>query len=144
MTTTTRTSTLDDLDSWAEVRSYACLGMHAATATRGATQVLVLLLESAYGTGLALSAVQGGLRAQDRRRLHRLGLREGSTGIWLAAVPRPRPPREDGVLASIQASRAYQDARGDLVLHVLRDALRVDLDSVVVSLEEDDWLEDEE
>lgn len=144
MTTTTYDRTLDGFGTRQELRDHLRFDLRPAGAARGTTQSQLLLLHDAHETLLGVAASYGRLRAQDRRRLHRLGLREAAPGTWLAHVPRPRPPRSDGVVARLAARRAFDAARGDLVLHVLRDALQVDVESVVLVLEPDELLEDDE
>lgn len=144
MTITTYDRTMDGFGTWPELRDHIWFDLRTAEAARERTQFVLLLLDDAFETLLAVGASHGRLRAQDRRRLHRLGLREGAPGTWLAHVPRPRPDRSDGVVARLEARRAFDAARGDLVLHVLCDALQVDLESVVLVLEPDELLEDDE
>ena len=64
--------------------------------------------------------------------------------MWLARVPQQPPPATAGLPEQLAAGRAHAAARGDPLPHVLRDALTVDLESVVLQFDDDELLEDEE
>lgn len=150
MTWTDLPELVDDLESWTELEELLSGGAEAVECLRTGL-VLEVIFHDWRGGALELW-VPGRLRAQDRRRLHRLGLRPTSYGtepVWTWQTPVPDVPALEPDLgralgARMAAIEEVQSALMDTVVRVLRDALRLPLSDLAVRLaREEDPLDDE-
>lgn len=138
---------VDHLESWEEVEHWLRNGAEAVLCQRA--QLVLEVGWHVRSAHLELYAVSP-LRAQDRRRLHRLGfrLRTDEPDIWAWRAPAPDVPGPEAGLAKmiradIRASGKVQRALLETALSVLRDALRLSVSDLVVHLKpQRDWLDE--
>lgn len=135
---------IEDLGSWEELEALLQSPWQAVVAGTGSRRYELSRREESGRVSLLLRLpLDGGLRAQDRRRLHRLGMRLLAPGVW--AATRSRPPLTRGQLrdvtalgAHLRASLALGTEVNTLAVEVLRDALHLDLDELSVEPEQED------
>lgn len=130
----TETTPIVDLECWQDVES--CVRQFPAGVSvvlEGGGPFVQLDVYGYRGSHLLVADDSGSLHAQDRRRLHRLGLRltPGSgTQCWTwaappAVVPPPTADHRDVMLARMRGWSTVEDDSRNQLVAVLRDGLRL-------------------
>ena len=147
---------LDQCDTWEDLedRLHSCSRVLTVIVGRDGP-VVCLDVSGWLGGSLRVTDPRDQLRAQDRRRLHRLGLRPcadtppgalAHCWTWQSSpveLPLGAPVGEL-VVARLQAGSQVAEACRDQLLAVLREGLRLDPSQLTVlpveeEREEDDW-----
>lgn len=146
--------TVDDLDCWEDLEDHLRLPSSTVTIIAGRDgPVVTMAVRGLLGGGLRVADPRDRLRSQDRRRLHRLGLRPAAgtaerTWAWEATVP--ELPDDAAVAepfsARLRALLDVSDACSRQFLAVLREGLRLEPAQLTLLLadEEDDEAYDDE
>ena len=128
-----------ELDSWDDLEDHLRTTSHLLTAVVGRDGPVVTLAVGGRAGALRLTDPRDRLRADDRRRLHRLGLRperhtDSRCWTWTATAPKlPLGARTDEqVRQRLQAWTDLDDSCRAQLVAVLRDGLRLDPSSLTV------------
>lgn len=126
---------LTSVSTWADLEKAArsCWGELRAVVHPAGPVLDLTVVGHVLGTVDVLDPLAS-LRAQDRRRLHRLGFRPvaGDLQAWSWSTRPPAPPPLPDVLGRMKAALALQDTCRQQLVAALRDGLRVPPDRVRV------------